>query len=101
MTTKRFAWVPDQFGTISSNVDLESAKTEIEDALAAEARGEWKGLNLQVVYNYDEYEMVIMGLRPETNGEAVQRQQHLDEQVKVRREQYEKLKKEFDDGDKV
>lgn len=97
-------WVRDNYPTDLKYASVENAVEQLQKALEAQKRGEWRGLSIETDVE-DDYgshyaTLTLSGERPETEAEKVKRENlklHLDKQNEDRqRKMYEELKKKFE-----
>lgn len=97
--TDEIHWTEDDYETLPEYEGLESVSEIIQKALASEKKGEWKELDLQLKCEYGDYRAVIIGKRPETALEEINRlkRERLDAErlEKAERKNYERLQKKF------
>lgn len=91
--TDKIHWVSREYGAVSTYTNLKEVVGELQEALAAEKRGEWKGLCLELSDDYGTAYVAIYGERPENEKEKVFRLQHEAAAIVHQKEEYERLKK--------
>lgn len=96
-----YQWSNDIFRCGMQYYSLERLEESIKEARKAEANGAWKDFHLKAQYEDGcIVDIFLTGERKETDNEYLERKKYeqalLEHQKKIRRETYEKLKKEFE-----
>lgn len=96
MKNEQKVFILDVFVDDLTHATLDHLEWAVKKARAAEQEGTWKNFTTHVIdHSSCEYVIQLLGERLETDEEFRERIRFTDYQKEVRRQQYEKLKKEF------
>jgi FKBP-type peptidyl-prolyl cis-trans isomerase 2 len=80
---------------------IEEVIEQLQEALAAQNRGEWKDLSLEIDDEYGTQSIILTGSRPENDKERQIREADEARSEEYQRKQYEALKKKFGSAEDV
>jgi hypothetical protein len=86
----------EHYCTLETYVPLKDIADKMQEALGAEARGEWKDLKLETYDDYGIMSIVIVGKRRETEKDRLLREEIAKRNEKHERAMFEALKKKYE-----